>query len=126
MFLGLGKEFGDSFAACLVAVIVCAGCGPREGQPPGAAVSGEVTRVSGKVTRAGEALGRGVVEFEPLGEDGGRPMAAAIRDGEFQLAADRDFPGGTYQVRIYSAVDEGDEASGLAPPAARVLNCSGR
>lgn len=74
--------------------------------------------VSGKVTLDGQPLDQGTIELVPTVTEGGILSGGAIRDGSFQVPADKGLPPGTYTVRIYSV--EGDAAP-AAPAGADIV-----
>jgi len=79
-------------SACLL-VAVMAGCGP----------SGDSRQaVRGTVTLDGQPLAEGIISFRPAPGTSGNTAGGAIRQGRFELPAERGLPPGEYVVQIQS------------------------
>ena len=82
--------------------------------------------LSGHVTFEGKPLDLGTIDFRPLQGSKGVASGAAIRDGQYQIEAQRGLPPGKYEVRIFSSRDdtsplpEGVEPGGMRPAIERL------
>lgn len=90
-----------AFCALLPPITGCGDKGPQRHE------------VYGKVTFLKEPLDEGLIEFEPL-ENQGTKSGAGIKDGEYRIPKDKGLFSGRYKVTIYGG--DGFSGGGDASP----------
>ncbi|WP_237226404.1 hypothetical protein [Rubinisphaera sp. JC750] len=101
--------------ACLATLLI-AGCGSGDSGP-------DRYSVSGTVSRDGQPMSAGTIEFHSTTNVAGNAMAQIV-DGKFSIGSDMGPTAGSYQVRISSITpqiaptdpDEAMEAANAPPP----------
>ena len=62
--------------------------------------------ISGNVTLRGSPLDQGTIEFRSTGEGAGALTGAMIKQGRYEVPAEKGLTPGTYRVRISSLVED--------------------